>query len=87
MPTLAEIQAVADSLQTSLDVEQQQVATLLAEKDNTITTLNQTIADLEAAQGDGGTAEERQAVIDKLTALKTDLEATVAEGGEEDEPE
>lgn len=77
MPTLKEIQDLADGLQVSLDAEQARVTELLAEKDTTITTLNQTIADLIAQQADGGTAEERQAVIDKLTALKTDLEATV----------
>lgn len=77
MPTLTEIQALADGLQTSLDAEQQRVTDLLTEKDTTIATLNQTIADLIAQQADGGTPEERQAVIDKLTALKTDLEATV----------
>lgn len=77
MPTLKEIQELADATQVSLDAEQQRVADLLAEKDTTIATLTQTIADLEAAQGDGGTPEERQAVIDKLTSLKADLEATV----------
>ena len=78
MATLAEIQALLTETQTSLDAEQQAVADLNAQKDATIATLNQTIADLIAAQADGGTPEERQAVIDSLTALKADLEATVA---------
>lgn len=85
MPTLKEIQDVADSLQTSLDEEQQQVADLLAEKDATnaalqanIVTLNETITTLQGQLADGGTTEDRQAVLDKLTALKADLESTVA---------
>lgn len=85
MPTNAEIKALADSLQVSLDAEQQQVKDLLAEKDATnealqanIVTLNETITTLTAQVADGGTAEERQAIIDTLTALKTDLEETVA---------
>jgi len=78
MPTLKEIQALADSLQVSLDAEQQQVKDLLDQNTATIATLNETIAALQASQADGGTPEERQAVIDKLTATKTDLEATAA---------
>lgn len=77
MATIKEIQAKADELQVSLDAEQQQVADLLAQKDAAIATLNETIAALEAQQADGGTPEERQAVLDKLNGLKTDLEATV----------
>jgi DNA-binding MarR family transcriptional regulator len=77
MPTLAEISAKADELQTALDAEQQQVATLLAEKDATIATLGETITELEAQIVDGGTTEERQALLDKLIALKDDLESTV----------
>lgn len=77
MPTLKEIQDLLDATQVSLDAEQARVKELSDEKDATIVTLNQTIADLIAAQGDGGTPEERQAVIDKLTALKNDLESTV----------
>ncbi len=76
--TLPEIQALADQLQVSLDAEQAQVADLLAQKDATITTLNETIATLTSQVAEGGTAEERQAVVDKLNALKTDLESTVA---------
>ena len=77
MPTAAEIKALLDATQVSLDAEQARVAELLAEKDATIATLNQTIADLITQQADGGTPEERQAIIDGLTALKADLEGTV----------
>ena len=85
MPSNAEIKALADSLQVSLDAGQQQVKDLLAEKDATnealqanIVTLNETITTLQAQVADGGTPEERQEIIDTLTALKTDLESTVA---------
>lgn len=78
MATIAELNAKVDELAIALDNEQQQVADLNAQKDATIVTLNETIAALEAAQGDGGTVEERQAVLDKLNALKADLESTVA---------
>lgn len=84
-PTPAELSAKVDELQTALDTEQQQVSELLAEKNSTIETLNSTITDLQAQVADGGTPEERQAILDKLNSLKTDLESTVpppaAEGG------
>lgn len=82
MPTLEEISAKADQLQTALDTEQQQVADLLAEKNATIENLNGVITDLQGQIADGGTVEQRQAVLDKLNALKADLEATVPPAGE-----
>ena len=78
MPTLQELSDKVDELQVALDAEQQQVADLLAAKDATIATLNSTIADLQALVAAGGTEAERQAILDKLTTLKTDLESTVA---------
>ena len=81
-PSVAELSAKVDELQTALDAEQQQVADLLDEKNTTIDTLNQTIVDLTAQLADGGTPEERQAVLDKLNSLKSDLEATVPPPGE-----
>lgn len=78
MATLAEIKAKLDETQIALDAEQQQVADLLAQNQATITTLNETIATLTASQADGGTPEERQAVLDALNGLKVDLESTVA---------
>ena len=78
MPTLAEVKALADQLQISLDLEQQQVADLLAAKDAAIAALDLVVADLQAQLVDGGTAAERQAVLDQLNAIKSDLEATVA---------
>jgi uncharacterized coiled-coil protein SlyX len=80
-PTIEEISAKADELQGALDAEQAQVATLLAEKDATITTLGETITELQGQIADGGTAEQRQAVVDKLVAFKADLESTVTPSG------
>lgn len=76
-PTLEQLSAQVDELQVALDAEQQQVADLLAQKDQTIATLGETIAALEALVAEGGTPEDRQAVADKLSALKADLEGTV----------
>lgn len=82
---LAAVNAKVDELSAALTTEKQQVADLLAEKDSTIATLNETIAQLEAAQAEGGTAEDRAAIIAKLTTLKTELEATVPPAGNEGE--
>lgn len=70
MATLAELSAKVDELQTKIDAEQQQVQ-------NALTTLNQTVADLQALIVDGGTAEERQAILDKLNSAIADLETTI----------
>jgi uncharacterized protein (DUF342 family) len=90
MPKLEEIQKLADDLQIVLDKEQQQVKNLLEQKEatnetlrNTVATLEDTIVSLQAQLADGGTPEQRQAVFDKLSALKTDLENTVEPGSEE----
>jgi septal ring factor EnvC (AmiA/AmiB activator) len=71
MANITELTAKVDALQTALDAEQQQIADAIA-------ALNQSITDLQALVADGGTAEERQALADKLDAIKTDLEGTVA---------
>lgn len=78
MPTLPEIQALLNETQTALDAEQQQVADLLAQKDAAIESLNTTITELQALVAAGGTEAERQAILDQLNAIKTDLESTVA---------
>jgi hypothetical protein len=78
MPTLLEIQTLADELQVALDAEQEQVAALLAQKEAANIALQETIVGLEALVAEGGTAAERQALLDKLVATKADLEATVA---------
>ncbi len=69
---IADLTAKVDALQASLDTEQQQIADAIA-------ALNQSIIDLQAMVADGGTAEERQALADKLDAIKSDLEGTIAD--------
>jgi len=71
MATIAELSAKVDELQVKLDAEQEQIQ-------NAINALNETVASLQAQLADGGTAEERQAVLDKLNSAITDLEGTVA---------
>lgn len=77
MATLEEISAKVDELQAALDAEQEQVANLIASKDAAIAGLNETIASLQAIVAEGGTAEARQAILDKIDAIKADLEGTV----------
>jgi Tfp pilus assembly protein FimV len=67
MPTLAELSAKVDELQTSLDEEQQQVANKIAE-------LEAIAAELRTT---GGTDADRQAVADKIDAVAADLKATI----------
>ena len=55
MPTLQELSDKVDQLQTSLDAEQDSIATAIAG-------LKTTITDLEALVAAGGTEAERQAV-------------------------
>jgi hypothetical protein len=76
MPTLQELNTKVDELQGALDTEQEQIAAA-------ITGLNETITTLQGQVADGGTEADRQAVLDKLTAIKDDLAATIpdANGG------
>ena len=67
MPTLQELSAKVDTLQTALDDEQQQVANKIAE-------LEAVAADLRAS---GGTDADRQAFADKIDAIAADLKATI----------
>jgi len=75
MATLEEISAKVDELQAALDAEQEQIAILISAKDAAITGLTESIAALEAMVAEGGTAEARQAVVEKIEAVKADLEA------------
>lgn len=70
MATLKELNEKVDQLQTALDAEQQQIADALAK-------LQATVDELTTQLADGGTTEERQAVLDKLNAVITDLKATI----------
>lgn len=71
MATIQELTQQVDDLQVALDAEQAQITQAIAD-------LNQTITDLQALVTGGGTEAERQALADKLTAIKADLEGTVA---------
>ena len=75
MATLEEISVKVDELQAALDAEQEQIAILISAKDAAITGLTESIAALEAMVAEGGTAEARQAVVEKIEAVKADLEA------------
>jgi len=77
-PTLEEIQQKVTELQAALDAEQQQVKDLLEQKNGTIETLNANIIALQETVAEGGTPEQRQAILDSLSTLKTDLEETVS---------
>lgn len=70
MASISELSSKVDALQAALDSEQQEIADAIAQ-------LNQTISDLQAIVSDGGTAEERQAIADKLDAITTDLQGTI----------
>lgn len=70
MATIRELTEKVDALQVALDAEQEQIAAAIA-------ALNVTIEDLRVIVADGGTAEERQALADKLDTIVADLEATV----------
>lgn len=69
MGKLEELQQAVADLQTSLDDKQAQL-------DAAIKALEQTIADLQALLASGATSDQLQGVIDSITSVKTDLEAT-----------
>lgn len=72
MATITELTTKVDELQVALDLEQAQIAEAIAG-------LEQSITDLTALVAEGGTAVERQALADKLQALKEDLEGTISD--------
>lgn len=76
MPTNKELSDKVDELQSALDDEQAQVRQLIDSKNATIKTLEETVTTLQGQVADGGTAEERQAVLDKMNTLLTDLKGT-----------
>lgn len=69
MATIAELSEKVDELQVSLDVEQQKIADAIA-------ALNLVVVDLKASLEGAATPEAIQAVVDKVDAVKADLEAT-----------
>jgi ABC-type transporter Mla subunit MlaD len=72
MASIAQLTEKVNALQTSLDAEQQEIQDAIAGLNVTIQELRDQIANNE-----GGTVEERQALADKLDAIKSDLEGTV----------
>jgi len=71
MPTLQELNAKVDELQTALDEEQVAIQAAI----DALTAAN---ADLQLLVAAGGTDAERQAVADKIDAVIADLKATIA---------
>ena len=71
MASIQELSDKVDALQVSLDEEQ---AAIQAAIDG----LNATIVDLQEQLAAGATPEAIQAVLDKVEAVKSDLEGTVA---------
>lgn len=70
MPTIAELNAKVDELQTTLDAEQAAIAAKINQ-------LNATIAELQTNINSNGTEADRQALFDKLTAISADIASTV----------
>lgn len=66
---LTTLQTLVTDLQTSIDTKQAAIAAAIA-------AFEQTIADLQAQLGQGATPAQLQAIIDSVTAAKTDLEST-----------
>lgn len=80
MSTLAELNAKVEELSAVVDREQEEIQAA-------IDALNGVIADLQAQVAEGGTAEERDAIVAKLEEIKADLESTVTptdDDGEDD---
>lgn len=73
MASIAELTQKVDALQAALDAEQQEIQDAIAALNTTVQELRDQIANNE-----GGTVEERQALADKLDAIKSDLEGTVS---------
>lgn len=76
MPTLPELEAKIDTLQTALDEEQQQVANKIAE-------LEAVAADLRAT---GGTNADRERIAGKIDAIASDLKSTIPDDVVPDPP-
>jgi len=77
MASIEELNAAVATLKETVDAEQAQIAELLATNAAVITGLNEQIAALQTQLAGAATPEAIQAVIDGLTAIKTDVEGTV----------
>ena len=76
MNSIKDLTEKVDALQVSLDNEQAEIA-------KAIEGLQATVAELNVLVADGGTAEQRQALADKLDAIQKDLQATIPDTVEE----
>lgn len=70
--SIAELTQKADDLQAALDAEQEQIK-------EAIKKLEDENAELKTLIADGGTAEERQALANKIDATIADLKATISD--------
>lgn len=79
MASIKELTAQVDELQTALDEEQEQIKKAIGDLQAIVDQLNANI-------GDGGTVEERQALSDKIAAVKTDLQGTIPDETTPEQP-
>ena len=70
MASMQELLDKVTELQTSIDAEQEQIASALS-------SLQTVVADLTAQLADGGTAAQRQEALDKLNAAIEDIKSTI----------
>jgi len=70
MAKISDIEAKVDQLQQTLDNEQEQIK-------KAIDDLNRVVEDLRQQLADGGTEEDRQRILDKLSSTIADLESTI----------
>ena len=75
MPTIQELSAKVDELQAALDAEQVDIQAAI---DALKTAAADLQTQLDAAVASGGTDADRQAVIDKINSVITDLQSTIA---------
>lgn len=79
MATLAELNAKIDELEATVNAEQEQITAAISGLQATIDELRAQLEDQDPAA--------IQAAIDRLDAIKADLESTVADEEEPEEPE
>ena len=75
MPTIQELSAKVDELQAALDAEQVDIQAAI---DALKTAAADLQTQLDAAVAAGGTDADRQAVVDKINSVITDLQSTIA---------
>ena len=81
MPTMDDLLKQVDDVQKTLDLEQNDVDTLLAQNQKAIDDLEKMVRDLQDqianGGGSGATDEQLQEMADKLSALQADIQTTV----------